>query len=216
VLEFVPSLIPDVSDDMERETASDGGRVVELLSVGRLDPEKAPQLLIEMMDELAARDPDHTYRLTIIGTGVLEDELREASRRHGDRVQMLGYMTFGPELLERYRRSDLFVHTARTEGSPQVLVEAQSRGLPVVGTDVGGVAAALLDGEAGVLVPPGDAGRLADAVMQLLADPEKRARVAAAGLEAARAKTMTSQADRVAQFLRGVQPLGKTRRSAAR
>ena len=171
--------------------------------MGRLDPEKAPHLLIEMMDVLAARDPARRYRLTIVGTGRLEDEIADMAARREDRVRMLGYLPFGPALMALYRESDVFVHTARTEGSPQVLVEAQSEGLPIVATDVGGVAAALGGGAAGVLVAPGRADRLAEAVVRLVSDEAMRERLAAAGRACARSNTIEYQADRVARFLAG-------------
>ncbi len=73
-------------------------------------------------------------------------------------------MPFGTGLIEAYRAADVFVHISLTEGSPQVLTEAMAAGTPVVGTDVGSVAAALDGGRAGLVVPPDDVDALADAV----------------------------------------------------
>ena len=63
---------------------------------------------------------------------------------------------------ERYRLADAFLHVSLTEGLPQVLFEAAAAGLPIVATDVGGVAEAL-GSERGIVVPPGDAGAAARA-----------------------------------------------------
>jgi glycosyltransferase involved in cell wall biosynthesis len=166
--------------------------------VGRLDPEKAPELLLDMLRELG-----DGYRLTIVGTGKLEERIRVAAARFGDRVRMLGYVEQGPDLFGLYRRSDVFVHVARTEGLPQVLIEAQAFGLPIVGTDVGGVGGALDHGEAGLLVPPGDAAALADAVRRLAEDDALRERLRTAGRDRTRELTLERQAAKVAAFLLG-------------
>ena len=198
VLELEVSLVRDADLALPDERAPLDGRPVELLSVGRLDPEKAPELLLEMLGRLG-----DGYRLTIAGTGKLEERVRAGAAAFGDRVRLLGYVEHGPELFALYRRSDLFVHVARTEGLPQVLIEAQAFGLPVVGTDVGGVAGALGRGEAGLLVPPGDAGALEEAVRRLVADETLRERLRAAGRERTRHLTLERQAARVAEFLVG-------------
>jgi glycosyltransferase involved in cell wall biosynthesis len=182
--------------------AIDPARPVELLSVGRLDPEKAPELLLDMLDRLGSSGT-RRYRLTVVGTGPLEARMRDRARTMGDAVRMLGYVTFGRELLDLYRASDVFVHVARTEGLPQVLVEAQSQGLPIVATAVGGVPAALGHGAAALLVPPGDADALADAVERMATDPGLRERTARAGLETARGRTIEAAAEATARFLAG-------------
>ena len=120
----------------------------------------------------------------------------------GDRVELLGYVPFGPELLAEYRRAHVFVHVSLTEGVPQVLVEALSSGTPIVATDVGGVRAALDDGAAGLLVPPDDAAALTTALFQLVDDDRLRAGLVQHGLGLARERTLESEAARVAAFLR--------------
>jgi glycosyltransferase involved in cell wall biosynthesis len=96
------------------------------------------------------------------------------------------------------------VHVALTEGVPQVLVEAMATGLPVVATAVGGVAAALRDGEAGLLVPPDDRDALVDAIRRLLDDDAGRERRAAFALDLARERTLEAEGGRVARWLRSV------------
>jgi glycosyltransferase involved in cell wall biosynthesis len=198
VLELEVSLVSEGDVAGPGERAPLDGRPVELLSVGRLDPEKAPELLLDMLGELG-----EGYRLTIVGTGKLEERMRDAAAPFGDHVRMLGYVEHGPELFALYRRADIFVHVARTEGLPQVLIEAQAFGLPVVGTDVGGVAGALDQGEAGMIVPPGDARALAHAVRRLVRDDASRERIRAAGRERTRDLTLERQARKVAAFLLG-------------
>jgi glycosyltransferase involved in cell wall biosynthesis len=202
VFELGVTLVRDADLAASAHPAIAAAGPVELLSVGRLDPEKAPELLLDMLDLLRSGG-GRDYRLTMVGTGPLEAGLRDRVARSGAPVRLLGYVPFGPELLDVYRRSDLFVHVARTEGLPQVLIEAQSQGLPIVATSVGGVASALGDGAQGVLVPPGDAGALARAVEGVIADPGGQERMARAGLELARTRTLEAAAAAVAQFLAG-------------
>jgi glycosyltransferase involved in cell wall biosynthesis len=198
VLELEVSLVGEGDLAGSDERAPLNGRPVELLSVGRLDPEKAPELLLEMLGDLG-----EGYRLTIVGTGKLEERIRAAVAPFGNRVRMLGYVEHGPELFALYRHADVFVHVARTEGLPQVLIEAQAFGLPVVGTNVGGVAGALGHGEAGLLVPPDDAGALAGAVRRLVEDDALREQVRAAGRDRTRELTLQRQARKVVAFLLG-------------
>ncbi len=68
-----------------------------------------------------------------------------------------------------------------TEGLGSAMLDAMACGTPVVATRAGGIPEVIVDGESGVLVPPHDASALAGAIIRLLADPDRRARLAAAG-----------------------------------
>lgn len=175
---------------------------LRVLSVGRLDPEKNPLLLVDIAERLHARDPRWT--LAIAGDGPLQEALerRIEERGAGNVVGLLGYVPNGPELWAEYRRSHAFLHVSLTEGLPQVLFEAQGAGLPVVATDVGGVSAAVGHGESALLVPPDDADAAADALARLAGDEPERRRLIAAGLANAREQTIEAQLDRIAEFLR--------------
>ena len=116
---------------------------------------------------------------------------------------MLGFVPFGPSLLELYRNAHVFVHVSFTEGVPAVLIEALASGTPVVATAVGGVPAALRHGEAGLLVPPDDAKALVTALEEIVDDAERRERMVEKGLEIARESTLDVQAARVARFIEG-------------
>jgi glycosyltransferase involved in cell wall biosynthesis len=104
-------------------------------------------------------------------------------------------------LMALYRSAHVFVHVSRTEGVPQVLVEAMACGTPVVATDVGGVGSALDRGRAGLLVPPGDADALVRAIVRLIDDGELRRQLVARGLELASHVTLEAEAARVAAFV---------------
>jgi hypothetical protein len=170
-----------------------------VLSVGRLDAEKNPLLLADILQRLVEGGGD--WHLTICGEGPLEGALRERLRELGveERAELVGYLPLHGGLLERYRSSDALLHVSLTEGLPQVLFEAFAAGLPVVATAVGGVPGAL--GDAGLLVPPQDARAAAAALERLAGDAELRERLSRAGLDRVRSRTLEAEAGRVAAFL---------------
>jgi glycosyltransferase involved in cell wall biosynthesis len=191
---------------------------LRIVSVGRLDREKNPLLLAEILAELRARDP--RWRLTAVGTGPLAGALREraAELGVGDALELAGYVAAGPELWAHYRRANVFLHVSLTEGLPQVLFEAFAAGTPVVATDVGGVRAALADGAAGLLVPAANAGLAAAAVERLRDEPALRRELVEAGFARVRGETMDAALDRIAAFFAdqaGDQPSARARRVRA-
>jgi glycosyltransferase involved in cell wall biosynthesis len=181
--------------------AKDWNGTRRVLSVGRLDAEKNPLLLIDVIAQLRARDP--RWRLTVAGDGPLRSELVEAAAARGleHAVEAPGEVANGPELWELYRRSHVFLHVSLTEGLPQVLFEAFAAGLPVVATSVGGVPAALGGGRRGLLVPPGDTAAPVAALERLAQDPGLRRRLISAGHAYALDQTLESQLDRFAAFV---------------
>jgi len=203
VLELTVSLVSEADvHSLSAGNNPDAKHPVELISVGRLDPEKAPEMLLEALALLEKRTPGR-YRLTIVGDGQLENQLRAEADRFGDAVQFRGHIPNGPELFKLYRASDIFVHVARTEGLPQVLTEAQATGLPIVATDVGGVRAGLGGGDEALLVPPNDPEALAAAIVLLASDSDLRAVFRKRGFARARTLTLERQAARVAAFISG-------------
>jgi glycosyltransferase involved in cell wall biosynthesis len=193
---------PLVSErDVVRDPAPDWEGSIQVLSVGRLEQEKNPLLLVDILAALRARSP--RWRLTVAGDGPLRPALAAAvaARCLGDAVELLGEVPNGPRLWELYRASDAFLHVSLTEGLPQVLLEAQAAGLPLVATDVGGVGAALAGGERGLLVAPGSAAAAAAALERLAADGSLRRRLVRAGLAHARLHTLERALDRLAAIL---------------
>jgi len=198
VLDMAVSLVPE-ADVAAGSVERDWGGRVELLTVGRVDTEKNPELVVELMRALDSSQPGR-FRLTWVGRGPLE---AETSRRAAGLVDFRGYVPHGPELLALYRGAHAFVHVSRTEGVPQVLIEALAAGPPVVATAVGGVPGLLEGGRAGLLVPPDDLRALVAAVERLAAEPGLRSRLASRGLEIARAHTMEAEVARTARFVAG-------------
>jgi glycosyltransferase involved in cell wall biosynthesis len=182
---------------------------LRLLTVGRLDPEKNPLLLADVVARLQNRSS--RWRLAVAGEGPLVGRLEHELRRRGleSSVDLLGYVPNGPALWSLYRSSQAFLHVSLTEGLPQVLLEALAAGLPVVATSVGGVRDALGNGERGLLVPPGDAEAAAAALGRLASEPDLRERLVCAALEFMAGETIDIQQDRVIAFFR--EELGGTR-----
>lgn len=191
-----------VAADTVAEAHGDAlGSPVNLLSVGRLDPEKNPLLLPAVVAELAARS-NRDWKLTIVGDGPLEPEVRARAEQLGvgGQVEFAGYVPYGAGLEQLYGASDIFLHVSHTEGLPQVLIEAMAAGLPIVATDVGGVAAAVQP--AGVpLIPADDAGAAADALIALAAADQQRRESALRGLARARELTIEAQQTAVVERL---------------
>jgi glycosyltransferase involved in cell wall biosynthesis len=172
-----------------------------ILAVGRLEAEKNPLLLADVLASLRRRDP--RWRLVVYGEGPLEPALAARLTELGvrDHAELRGYLPIEDGLMDAYRAAHVFLHVAWTEGLPQVLFEAFASGLPLVATDVGGVRGAV-DGAA-LLVPPGDANAAVEALARIGDDPVLRERLVLAGLALARESTIELVCARLASFLGG-------------
>jgi len=139
--------------------------------VARLVPVKNHECLIDAMEIIASRM--YKCHLLIIGDGprrtFLEKKVQDLGL--GSIVSFMGNRKDVPELL---KIMDLFVLCSNSEGFPVSILEAMAAGVPVVATNVGGVKEALADGLAGRLVSPANPKELADAMMEVLADPDTR------------------------------------------
>jgi glycosyltransferase involved in cell wall biosynthesis len=202
VLHMQPTLVA-AADVVPAPREHDWYGTVTLLTVGRIDPEKNPLLLVDAIAELERLQPGR-YRLCWVGVGPLSGHVERRAQECGvaDRIELKGYVPYGPGLLRLYREAHVFVHVSLTEGVPQVLAEALASGTPIVATDVGGVRAALDEGAAGLLVPPDDREALVTALIRLADDSALRERLVRHGLELARGRTIEAEAARVARFLR--------------
>jgi glycosyltransferase involved in cell wall biosynthesis len=206
VLDLTVSLIGD--DDLIPADVAEARwrrRPVRVLSVGRLDEEKNPLMLLEVLARLRERDGDDAWRLVVCGDGPLEDDMREAvaARGLGKLVEIRGYVPFGEQLWDAYRSSHALLHVSLTEGFPQVVVEAFAAGLAVVATSVGGIPAAVGDGA--LLIPPADAQAAVDALEQVAGDGEARRRLLGAGEARARELTGSRQLARLVDYLRSTE-----------
>ena len=158
-----------------------------ILSVGRAVEKKGYDDLLPALARLpAALD----WRFEHVGGGPQLQDLAEEAQALGiaERVTWLGPLT-QPDVLARYRAADVFVLSSRVagdgdrDGLPNVLMEAQSQGLPCVATDVSGIPELIEDGVTGLLVAPRDRDALARALARLVGDRALRARLGEAGRE---------------------------------
>ena len=139
--------------------------------VGRVVPIKRLDLLLEAIAE--ARKRDQRIRLLIVGDGEQRPELEALAGRLGigAAVHFAGYRG---DLASIWAASDIAVLSSANEGTPVSLIEAAAAGVPAVATDVGGVRETLAP-DGSIIVPPADPGALADAIVSLASDPDRRA-----------------------------------------
>jgi glycosyltransferase involved in cell wall biosynthesis len=154
-----------------------------ILVVGRLAPQKRPDVAVQAFARVRQKDPE--ARLDLVAHGPLEEETRALIGELGlsDHVRLLARDADVPELLAE---AACFLLTSDYEGFPYTVLEAMAAGVPVVSTRVGGVPEQVADGETGLLFEPSDPGAAAAAIEQLLADPERARTLGEAGRERVR------------------------------
>jgi glycosyltransferase involved in cell wall biosynthesis len=155
---------------------TDNARVIG--TVMRFAPEKDPYLWLDTAAAIAAARPD--TRFVLAGYGNLGQQIERRIETLGlaDRCILPGA---AKDVGLIYGALDVLLLTSRFEGTPNVLIEAQAAGIPVVAPDVGGTSEALLNGVTGILVGNRRASSLASAVLEILEDPGWRERAATQG-----------------------------------
>ena len=153
------------------EKIPEGPRVAVL---ARLVPIKGHRYLLEAVPKVIREVPQ--ARFLLIGDGPLRGSLEKQCRSLGvgSSVFFLGHQE---KILSLISGIDLLVLPSLNEGMGRVLLEAQAMGKPVIGTRVGGIPDVIREGETGFVVPPKDPPALAEAILSLLKDPEKRRRM---------------------------------------
>ncbi|GAB4572804.1 MAG: glycosyltransferase family 4 protein [Anaerolineae bacterium] len=148
--------------------------------VCRLIPQKGIPYALRAFAQVAAQFP--TAHVVIAGDGVLRDALEALAYDLGlgARVHFLGWRTDTPRI---FAALDIFLMPSLWEGFGLVLLEAMAQAVPVIGSAVSAIPEVVADGETGLLCPPEDVACLAEAMTALLADPERRAAMGAAGRE---------------------------------
>lgn len=149
-----------------------------IATVGTLKTQKGHKFLVDAATMIV---PQHTdLHFLFIGDGELKAELQAQvqSLNLSDNIHFLGNRSDVPDLLIA---SDFFVLPSLWEGMPIALLEAMAAAKPVVATEVSGTKQIMIHNETGLIVPPGDAPKLAKAILKLISDP---ARAKAMGLAA--------------------------------
>ena len=163
---------------------------VRLLFVGRLEPRKGVDTLLDSLPALLAEFPG--LRVSIVGDDRIPApgggtyrqrfEASHAASSWADRVEFTGSVD-DEELAWRYRECDLFVAPSRYESFGLVLLEAMMRSKPVVACAAGGMREIVEEGGSGFLVPPGDSDALRARLAELVASADLRARLGRRGRE---------------------------------
>lgn len=163
-------------EEMRAELGALPGEVL-IGTVANLRAQKAYPDLLDAARRVL--DAGAAARFVAVGQGPLEEDIRALHRQLGlgDRFMLLGARH---DAMRVMAACDLFVLASHFEGYPVAVMEALALGLPVVATRVGGVPQAVREGVEGMLVPPGRPDRLADAILGLVADPDRRALMALA------------------------------------
>jgi glycosyltransferase involved in cell wall biosynthesis len=190
-------------------TATRPWRLVCVASLAQ--PYKGHDVLLDAVGALHATG--FGVHLTIVGEGRLRTSLEARAAKLGlaASVVFTGQLPSGSAVRAVLDDADLFVLPSRTEGLPRALVEAMARGLPCLGTSVGGIPELLLPTH---LVPPGDAAALARGVRMVLGTTEGRLTAALRNLQAARSYHDDELRPRRLAFLHALRDAARTRRAA--
>jgi glycosyltransferase involved in cell wall biosynthesis len=172
------ALAPKVDRASVRRALGASDAELVLCAAASLVARKGLDVLIDALAILTERG--RTPTAWIAGEGPARRELEEQCARASldERVVFLGARRDVPDLIAA---ADVFVHPAHREGLGIAALEAMALSRPVVASRVGGLAESVVDGRTGLLVPPGDARALADALERVITDASLRASLGAAG-----------------------------------
>ena len=142
-----------------------------VLYVGRVDPEKSLEVLLQAFVALAKKLK--RAHLIIVGDGTARPALEEMARAANltQRVHFLGRVV-GADLPELYRVASVFAISSKTETQSIVLMEAMASGLPCVAVAAGALPELIQDNENGFLCPPDDIDAMSNALTKILSDKE--------------------------------------------
>jgi glycosyltransferase involved in cell wall biosynthesis len=155
-------------------------RAVHIGFIKHLAPKYGPDYLLKALAVIIKDFPD--VNLTMAGQGSMDNYLKQLAADLGieKHVRFPGHIEYEkiPEMLSGM---DIFAMPSISETFGVAAVEAQAMEVPVVASNIGGVPEAVIDGETGILVEPGNVKELANAIMRLIRNPEERMRMGKAG-----------------------------------
>ena len=199
----------------EPAAAPDAGlRTCDIVTVARLEERyKGFDVMLRALPLVVARVP--AARWVVVGDGALRADIQDTASAWGlaDRVVLVGAVS-DAERDRRLREAAVFAMPSRVpphgggEGFGIVYLEAGRHRTPVVAGDEGGALDAVVHGQTGTLVDPRDHVALADALIELLTDGERAARLGAAGEDWARALSWASMIEQVEEIIVGVKRRG--------
>lgn len=163
-----------------RERLGFGSNEIVMLVMGRLEPQKGHRVLLQAMASfLRERVPE--LRLVCAGTGTLQNELEKMTKNLNlsDVVRFVGFQS---NVADWLAMADIGVLPSFYEGLPLAAIESLAAGLPLIATAVDGTPEVVVNGETGLLVPPGDPKALADAIALLALNADLRSKLAWGGI----------------------------------
>ena len=175
--------------------------VPHVVMVGRLIPNKGPELFVEALAALRARGTAFTAAL--VGDGPQRPALERSVRERG----LAGQVTFTGHVADvaaELRRADVLARPSLTEGMPLAVLEAMASGVCVVASEVEGTTDVVEHGTTGLLFPPRSLAGLVAALERVLESPAERGRLAAAGQRASLAYSWETAAAATAAVLTDV------------
>ena len=163
-------------------------RIFQILSVGYLIERKGFMYLISSINEVLKKYEN--VKLKIIGSGPQEQQIKNhITELNLDKyVEIIGNIS-DDELLRLYNSSDLFVlpsiidSQGNTEGLGVVLIEAMACGLPVIGSNIGGIPDIIHEGETGLLFTQKNISELSKSIIKIIENPDLRERIANKGYQ---------------------------------
>lgn len=168
------SVIPNAALPMPLKSDCSPKRVI---AVGRLDYQKGFDRLINVWELVKKNNASKGWRLDIFGQGEWHDMLEEMIRTKG-LSESAKINAPSPDIASEYARSSIIAMTSNYEGFPMVMIEGMSAGLPVITFDFKcGPRDIISDSIDGHIIPDGDLNAFADAMLQLMADDDKRRRM---------------------------------------
>ncbi|MHA2216763.1 MAG: glycosyltransferase family 4 protein [Candidatus Hodarchaeales archaeon] len=173
---------PKIKSFVRREYSISEDSIV-LGIVGKLDEIKGHKYLFKALQKIHAIYSN--VKCLVVGVGPHERELKKSTKEFGleDVIIFTGYRQDMPQVMKAI---DLLVCPSLTEALPIVILEAMAMAKPVIGTDVGGISEAIVNGENGFLIPPKDVDALISTLQNLIGDKDLRVKMGATGMKRAR------------------------------
>jgi glycosyltransferase involved in cell wall biosynthesis len=190
------------------------GDSLRLICVGSLaQMYKAPDVVIDAVAALAREG--HDVRLTWVGDGMYQPAMEARAQDLGisTRVDFLGALPPGAAVREELDKANLFLLVSRAEGLGRALIEAMARGLPCIGSNVGGILELLPTED---LVEPGEAAALTEKIREIASNPSRMATMAERNLFKAKEYRADALLERQLAFLRSVREQATTWQSMQR
>ncbi len=144
-----------------------------VLYVGRIDPEKSLEILVNSFKKLIKKTPK--AHLVMVGDGTAREKLEKIIKREkiSSQTHFIGRV-IGDDLPQIYRTGTVFVITSKTETQSIVLMEAMASGLPAIAVNAGAVTELVKDGENGFILEPDDTAGIASGINTIISDKELR------------------------------------------